>query len=33
VTFEFHESSYPLLKNDGIRAGLDRARAIWNRHA
>lgn len=32
VTFEFHESSYPLLKADGIRAELDRAREIWNRH-
>jgi len=32
VTFEFHESSYPLLKIDGIRAELDHARAVWNRH-
>ena len=29
VTFEFHESSYPLLKMDGIRAELDHARRIW----
>lgn len=32
VTFEFHESSYPLLKHEGIKAELDRARAIWERH-
>lgn len=32
VTFEFHESSYPLLKMDGIRAQLDRARRIWERY-
>jgi len=31
VTFEFHESSYPLLKMDGIRAQLDHAREIWER--
>lgn len=32
VTFEFHESSYPLLKMDGIRAQLERARRIWERY-
>lgn len=32
VTFEFHESSYPLLKVDGIRAELDHARRIWERY-
>jgi uncharacterized protein (UPF0276 family) len=32
VTFEFHESSYPMLKADGIRAQLDRARRIWDRY-
>jgi hypothetical protein len=32
VTFEFHESSYPLLKQDGIAAQLARARQIWDRH-
>jgi len=32
VTFEFHESSYPLLKVDGIRAELDRARRIWEQY-
>jgi uncharacterized protein (UPF0276 family) len=31
VTFEFHESSYPLLKVEGIQAQLDRARGIWDR--
>jgi hypothetical protein len=31
VTFEFHESSYYLLKSEGIRAQLDRARQIWER--
>ena len=31
VTFEFHESSYWLLKTDGIREQLDRARRIWDR--
>src|SRR6266404_479734 len=31
VTFEFHESSYPLLKTEGIREQLDRARKIWDR--
>jgi uncharacterized protein len=32
VTFEFHESSYGLLKSDGIRAELDHARQIWERY-
>lgn len=32
VTFEFHESSYPLLKIEGIRSELDRARRIWDRY-
>jgi uncharacterized protein (UPF0276 family) len=32
VTFEFHESSYPLLTMDGIRAELDRARRLWARY-
>ena len=32
VTFEFHESSYPLLKMDGIRMQLDRARRIWEQY-
>jgi hypothetical protein len=32
VTFEFHESSYPLLKTDGIRAELNHAREIWERY-
>ncbi len=31
VTFEFHESSYPLLKTEGIREQLYRARKIWDR--
>lgn len=31
VTFEFHESSYGLLKSDGILAQLDHARRIWDR--
>jgi uncharacterized protein (UPF0276 family) len=32
ITFEFHDSYYPLLKTDGIRRELDHARAIWDRH-
>lgn len=32
VCFEFHESSYPLLKLNGIAAQLARARQIWDRH-
>jgi uncharacterized protein (UPF0276 family) len=31
ITFEFHDSYYPLLGVEGIRAQLDRARAIWAR--
>jgi uncharacterized protein (UPF0276 family) len=31
ITFEFHETSYRLLKTDGIRAELDRARRLWDR--
>ena len=31
VTFEFHESSYGLLKADGILSQLNRARGIWDR--
>ncbi|HEY6202466.1 MAG TPA: DUF692 family multinuclear iron-containing protein [Candidatus Limnocylindria bacterium] len=31
ITFEFHDSYYPLLKAAGINAELDRARAIWER--
>jgi uncharacterized protein (UPF0276 family) len=33
VTFEFHESSFPMLRHEGIRAELDRARRIWERAA
>ncbi len=32
VTFEFHESYYPLLKAAGIRAELERARKVWERY-
>lgn len=32
VTFEFHESSYPMLKIDGIRLEIARARKIWSRY-
>jgi uncharacterized protein len=32
VTFEFHESYYPLLKTEGIRRELMRARRIWERY-
>jgi uncharacterized protein len=32
ITFEFHESYYPLLTADGVRAELQRARATWQRH-
>jgi hypothetical protein len=28
VTFEFHESSWPLLREDGVLAQLERARSI-----
>lgn len=31
VTFEFHESAYPLLQADGIRRELDHARDLWRR--
>ena len=31
ITFEFHESYYPLLKEKGIEAELEAARRIWNR--
>jgi hypothetical protein len=31
ITFEFHESSYPRLGDDGVRAELDRARDLWDR--
>lgn len=31
ITFEFHDSYYPRLKEDGIAAELARARAAWNR--
>jgi uncharacterized protein len=32
VTFEFHESSYPMLKEQGIRDELRHARDIWERY-
>jgi uncharacterized protein (UPF0276 family) len=32
VTFEFHDSYYPLMKAQGIRQELARARQIWQRH-
>ena len=32
VTFEFHESSYRLLRTDGILSQLDQARKIWDRY-
>lgn len=32
VTFEFHESYYPLMKSDGIRCQLDEARNIVTRY-
>jgi len=31
ITFEFHESYYPLLKWDGIRRELELSRAAWER--
>jgi uncharacterized protein len=31
VTFEFHFSFYPLMRESGVRAQLDRARAAWAR--
>jgi len=33
VTFEFHESSWPLLHADGVLAQVERARAILGRSA
>jgi uncharacterized protein (UPF0276 family) len=33
ITFEFHDAYYPLLKAEGIRAELDRAREIWERRS
>jgi hypothetical protein len=32
ITFEFHDSYFPVFGADGVRAQLDRARAIWSRH-
>jgi hypothetical protein len=32
ITFEFHESYYPLLEISGIRAELRRARSVWDRY-
>jgi uncharacterized protein (UPF0276 family) len=32
LTYEFHESYYRQLKNEGIRKQLRRAREIWSRH-
>jgi hypothetical protein len=31
VTFEFHESSWPLLRDEGVLAQVERARAILAR--
>ena len=33
ITFEFHESYYPLLKWDGIRRELELSRAAWERRS
>jgi uncharacterized protein (UPF0276 family) len=32
ITFEFHDSYFPKLGLEGVRAELARARAIWSRH-
>jgi uncharacterized protein (UPF0276 family) len=32
ITFEFHDSYYPLLKSEGVATELEHARAIWRRH-
>ncbi len=32
ITFEFHESYFPLLQFDGINAQVEMARNIWNKH-
>jgi len=32
ITFEFHESYYPLLNDEGIETQLAQARQIWERH-
>jgi uncharacterized protein len=31
ITFEFHDSYYPALKVDGLRAELEHAKTIWNK--
>ena len=32
VTFEFHDSYFPVFGASGVRAELDRARAIWRKY-
>ena len=32
ITFEFHDSYFPILGAAGVQGQLDRARAIWSRH-
>jgi hypothetical protein len=32
ITFEFHDSYYPMLKHDGIAEQLARARQTWIAH-
>jgi uncharacterized protein len=32
ITFEFHESYFPLLQFDGLNQQLDMARTIWNKY-
>jgi uncharacterized protein (UPF0276 family) len=33
ITFEFNDSYFPQLGEEGLRDQLDRARAVWRRHA
>jgi uncharacterized protein len=33
ITFEFNDSYFPLLGEEGLRDQLDRARTVWRRHA
>lgn len=32
ITFEFHESYFPLLRFDGLNKQIEMAKAIWNKH-
>jgi uncharacterized protein (UPF0276 family) len=32
ITFEFHESYFPLLQFDGLNQQMEMAKNIWNKH-